>query len=79
MKIRSKGRGAGKPARRDSTRERRNQYMVVVFSQYKPFFGSHSANRRKDSGLFVERSRIEALEREIAARIEADHDRPGRW
>ena len=53
--------------------------MVVVFSQYKPFFGSHYANRRKDSGLFVERSRIEALEREIAARIERDHSRPGWW
>jgi len=53
--------------------------MRLVLKQYKPFFGSHYANRRKDSGLFVERSRIEALEREIAARIEADHERAGWW
>jgi len=53
--------------------------MRLVLKQYKPFFGSHYANRRKDSGLFVERSRIEALEREIAARGEVFREAVHQW
>jgi len=40
---------------------------------FKPF------HRGKDSGLFASKANIEALEREIAARIEADHNRAGWW
>ncbi|AET65750.1 hypothetical protein [Methanothrix harundinacea] len=48
--------------------------MKVVLKQFKPFL-----NQRKESGLFTSKGRIEAPDREIAARIEADHDRPGWW
>ncbi len=44
--------------------------------------GRHSEtlpNQGKESGLFASKGSTEALEREIAARIEADHERPGWW
>ena len=40
---------------------------------YKP------SHRGKDSGLFASKARIELLEREIAGRIERNHDRFGWW
>jgi hypothetical protein len=48
--------------------------MKVVLKRFKAF-----PNQGKESGLFTSKGRIEALEREIAARIEADHDRGGWW
>ena len=42
---------------------------------FKPF----PLNPGKVKRYFDERANIEALEREIAARIEADHDRAGWW
>ena len=50
--------------------------MKDVLKQFKPFL---FLNQRKESGLFTSKGSTEALEREIAARIEADHDRPGWW
>lgn len=54
--------------------------MQVDFHRLKrcPFSGS-SANRGTYRRYFDERANIEALEREIAARIEADHERSGWW
>ena len=43
--------------------------MRINFNGFKPFPGWH----------FDDRAGIEALEDEIAARIEKDHDRPGWW
>jgi len=47
--------------------------MRIAFNGFKPF------HRGKDSGLFASKASIELLEREKAARIEADHDRAGWW
>lgn len=52
---------------------------MVILKHYKPFFGSYYVNRRNYKRYFGERANIKALEVEIAARIEADHDRPGWW
>ena len=52
--------------------------MRLVLKQYKRSAGS-SVNRGTYRRYFDERANIEALEREIAARIEADHDRAGWW
>lgn len=49
--------------------------MTIVLNRFKPFPSNRGTYRR----YFDERANIEALEREIAARIEADHDRPGWW
>jgi len=48
--------------------------MKVVLKQFKAF-----PNQGKEIGLFTSKGSIEALEREIAARIEKDRDRPGVW
>ena len=42
---------------------------------FKPF----PLNPGKVKRYFDDRANIEALEREIAARIERNHGRPGRW
>jgi len=49
--------------------------MNVSLKQFKVFPADSGEDRRH----FGERSHIEALEREIAARIEANHQRAGRW
>ncbi len=49
--------------------------MKVVLKQFKAF-PIHPGTYRR---YFDERANIEALEREIAARIERDHSRAGWW
>ena len=48
--------------------------MSVVLKRFKAF-----PNQGKESGLFASKGSTEALEREIAARIEANHQRAGWW
>ena len=49
--------------------------MRIAFNGFKPF----PLNPGKVKRYFDNRANIEALEREIAARIEANHDRAGWW
>ena len=49
--------------------------MRIAFNGFKPF----PLNPGKVKRYFDDRANIEALEREIAARIERNHGRPGRW
>ena len=48
--------------------------MRINFNGFKPF-----PSDPRSGWHFDDRAGIEALEDEIAARIEKDHDRPGWW
>lgn len=59
-------------------RQRGADKMPSLFNDLIPNKG-FPLNRGKDNGPFHRKSHIEALEDEIAARIEANHYRPGWW